>query len=58
MSSPSFPSRREHQVKIVSHILIEVGQQVVVVSKVDVGLVIVIVVGINIVVDVENKSYY
>ena len=58
MSSPSFPSRREHQVKIVSHILIEVGQQVVVVSKVDVGLVIVIVVGIDIVVDVENKSYY
>ena len=58
MSSPSFPSRREHQVKIVSHILIEVGQQVVVVSKVDVGLVIVIVVGINIVVDVENKSYH
>ena len=58
MSSPSFPSRREHQVKIVSHILIEVGQQVVVVSKIDVGLVIVIVVGINIVVDVENKSYH
>ena len=58
MSSPSFPSRREHQVKIVSHILIEVGQQVVVVSKVDVGLVIVIVVGVNIVVDVENKGDY
>ena len=58
MSSPSFPSWREHQVEIVSHILIEVGQQVVVVSKIDVGLVIVIVVGVNIVVDVENKSYY
>ena len=58
MSSPSFPSWREHQVEIVSHILIEVGEQVVVVSKVDVGLVIVVVVGINIVVDVENKSDY
>ena len=54
MSSPSFSSWREHQVEIVPHILIEVGQQVVVVSKVDVGLVIVVVVGIDIVVDVEN----
>ena len=56
MSSLPSSSWRKHQVEIVSHILIEVWQQIVVVSKVDVGLVVVIVVGINVVVDVQNKS--
>ena len=43
----SSPARRKHQVEIVSNILIEVRHQVVVVSKVDVDLVVVVVICIN-----------
>ena len=56
MSSLPFPSWRKHQVEIVSNILIKVWQKIIVVSKVDVGLVVVVIVGINVVVDVQNKS--
>ena len=45
--STSSPAGRKHQVEIVSNILIEVRHQVVVVSKVDVDLVVVVVICIN-----------
>ena len=43
----SSPARGKHQVEIVSNILIEIRNQVVVVSEVDVDLVVVVVVCIN-----------
>ena len=43
----SSPARRKHQVEIVSNILIEIRHQIVVVSEVDVGLVVVVVVCVD-----------
>ncbi len=54
MCSPflSPPARREHEVEVVAHILVEVGHHVVVVPQVQVGQIIVVVVCIYVVVDV------
>ena len=43
----SSPAWRKHQVEIVSNILIEIRHQIVVVSEVDVGLVVVVVVCVD-----------
>ena len=51
---PLPPPRREHQVEVVAHVLVEVCHKVVVVSKVQVYLVVIVVVGIYVIVNVEN----
>ena len=51
-------ARRKHQVEVVSHILIEVCYKVVVVPKVKINLVIIVIVGIDIVINIDYKGYH
>lgn len=57
LEAPSLPPlpRREHDVKVVSHILIDAGGRVAAASVVNVHTVVVIVVGVDVVVDVEDE---
>ena len=52
-----FPSssRGKHQVEVVANVLVQVGNQVVVVAEVDVGLVVVVVVSVDVVIDVQYE---
>ena len=52
-----FPSTWwEHQVEVVSHILIEICDKVVVVAKVQVNLVVVVIVCVDVVVDIDDQG--
>lgn len=54
-SSPLF-SGRKHEVEIVAHVLVEAADDVAVAVEVDVGPVVVVVVGVDVVVDVEDEG--
>ena len=51
-------TRWKHQVEIVSHILIYIGERISITSIVNVDAIIVIVIGINVVVNVKYESDY